>query len=114
MSPQLAPVMGWFVDLVGGRQAARTLHFVAMALFVLFTVVHVVMVVYAGPINEMRSMISGRFRVRYPTAAANGAGPGGDVVRADAVSDVAPHGTNPFPSTPVAPQRGQSEGPDRD
>jgi thiosulfate reductase cytochrome b subunit len=66
MSPQLAPVMGWFVELVGGRQAARTLHFVAMALFVLFVVVHVVMVVYAGPINEMRSMITGRFRVRMP------------------------------------------------
>jgi len=31
-------------------------------------VVHVLMVVYAGPINEMRSMISGRFRVRYPRA----------------------------------------------
>lgn len=66
MSPQLGPVLGGFIDLVGGRQAARTLHFVAMALFVLFAVVHVVMVVYAGPINEMRSMITGRFRVRAP------------------------------------------------
>lgn len=64
MSPQMAPVLGWFTDLVGGRQAARTLHFVAMALFVLFAVVHVLMVIYAGPINEMRSMITGRFRVR--------------------------------------------------
>jgi thiosulfate reductase cytochrome b subunit len=67
MSPQLAPVLGWWLDLVGGRQSARTLHFVAMSLFVLFVVVHVVMVVYAGPINEMRSMITGRFRVRIPT-----------------------------------------------
>ncbi|MGH8076783.1 MAG: cytochrome b/b6 domain-containing protein [Lysobacter sp.] len=66
MSPQLGSVLGWWIDLIGGRQAARTLHFVAMALFVLFAVVHVVMVVYAGPINEMRSMITGRFRVRYP------------------------------------------------
>ena len=66
MSPQLAPVLGWWLDLVGGRQSARTLHFVAMALFVLFAVVHVVMVVYAGPLNEMRSMITGRFRVRMP------------------------------------------------
>lgn len=64
MSPQMAPVLGGWIDLVGGRQAARTLHFVAMALFVLFAVVHVVMVVYAGPVNEMRSMITGRFRVR--------------------------------------------------
>ena len=43
-----------------------------MSLFVLFTLVHVLMVVYAGPINEMRSMITGRFRVRY-TAATMGA-----------------------------------------
>jgi len=64
MSPQLDSVMGGFIELVGGRQSARTLHFVAMALFVLFAIVHVLMVVYAGPINEMRSMISGRFRIR--------------------------------------------------
>ena len=64
MSPQMDAVMGWFIELVGGRQSARTLHFVAMALFVLFAVVHVLMVVYAGFVNEMRSMITGRFRVR--------------------------------------------------
>lgn len=69
MSPQMDTVLGWWLTLVGGRQSARTLHFVAMALFVLFTVVHVVMVVYAGPINEMRSIITGRFRVRYPAVA---------------------------------------------
>ena len=56
--------MSGFITLVGGRQSARTLHFVAMSLFVLFTLVHVLMVVYAGPVNEMRSMITGRFRVR--------------------------------------------------
>ena len=66
MSPQLDSVLGWFMQLVGGRQSARTLHFIAMALFVLFTAVHVLMVVYAGPVNELRSMLSGRFRVRYP------------------------------------------------
>jgi thiosulfate reductase cytochrome b subunit len=64
MSPQLDSVMGWFIELVGGRQSARTLHFVAMALFVLFAVVHVLMVFYAGFLNEMRSMITGRFRVQ--------------------------------------------------
>ncbi len=65
MSPQMDTVLGWFLELVGGRQSARTLHFIAMGLFVLFTLVHVVMVVYAGPINELRSMITGRFKVRY-------------------------------------------------
>ncbi len=64
MSPQMDGVMGGFIELVGGRQSARTLHFIAMSLFLLFAVVHVLMVVYAGPINEMRSMLSGRFRIR--------------------------------------------------
>ena len=66
MSPQMDSVLGWWLQLVGGRQSARTIHFIVMSLFVLFTLVHVLMVVYAGPINEMRSMITGRFRVRYP------------------------------------------------
>lgn len=68
MSPQLDPVMGSFIEIIGGRQSARTLHFVVMLLFVLFALVHVLMVVFAGPINEMRSMLSGRFRVRTDPA----------------------------------------------
>ncbi len=69
MSPQLDPVMGGFIELVGGRQSARTLHFIAMSSFLLFAAVHLLMVVYAGPINEMRSMLSGRFRIRtQPTS----------------------------------------------
>jgi thiosulfate reductase cytochrome b subunit len=66
MSPQLDSVLGWWLALVGGRQSARTLHFIVMSLFVLFTLVHVLMVIYAGPLNELRSMLSGRFRVRWP------------------------------------------------
>jgi len=72
MSPQMDGVLGGWLDLVGGRQSARTIHFVVMALFVLFVVVHVLMVVYAGPINEMRSMLSGRFRVRWPRGEGEG------------------------------------------
>lgn len=68
MSPQMDTLLGGFVDFLGGRQAARTIHFIAMSLFVLFALVHVLMVFYAGPINEMRSMITGRFRVRYPAS----------------------------------------------
>lgn len=63
MSPQMDTVLHWWLQLVGGRQSARTIHFVVMALFVLFAVVHVAMVVWAGPLNEMRSMITGRFKV---------------------------------------------------
>jgi thiosulfate reductase cytochrome b subunit len=72
MSPQMDGSLGWWLGFVGGRQSARTIHFVVMSLFVLFVVVHVLMVVYAGPINEMRSMLSGRFRVRWPRVEGEG------------------------------------------
>jgi hypothetical protein len=39
--------------------------------------VHVLMVVYAGPVNHLRSMLSGRFRVRWPRGTGE-TGEGGD------------------------------------
>jgi thiosulfate reductase cytochrome b subunit len=74
MSPQMDTLLGWWLQLVGGRQSARSLHFAAMSLFVLFAAVHVLMVVYAGPLNEMRSMLSGRFRARWPAGGEAGHG----------------------------------------
>lgn len=62
MSPGMNAAWPWLVDLFGGRQTARTIHFVVMVLLVLFFVVHVAMVVLAGPINELRSMITGYYR----------------------------------------------------
>jgi len=62
MSPSMDATWPWMLDLFGGRQTARTLHFGAMLLLILFFIVHVVMVVLAGPINEMRSMITGWYR----------------------------------------------------
>jgi thiosulfate reductase cytochrome b subunit len=63
MSPGFNAVAPWLVDLFGGRQSARTLHFLAAMLIVLFIVIHLVMVLLAGPLNELRSMITGRFVV---------------------------------------------------
>ena len=63
MSPGMDAIMPWLVYLFGGRQSARTLHFMAAGLIVLFVIVHVVMVVLAGPLNELRSMITGRFAI---------------------------------------------------
>ena len=63
MSPALDAAWPWLLDLFGGRQSARTLHFVAAALIALFIVVHLVMVLLAGPWNELRSMITGRYRL---------------------------------------------------
>jgi thiosulfate reductase cytochrome b subunit len=63
MSPGMDAAWPWLLDIFGGRQTARTLHFLAMVLLVLFFVVHIVMVVLAGPFNELRSMITGYYRV---------------------------------------------------
>ena len=63
MSPGMNAAWPWLLDLFAGRQSARTLHFVAAVLFVGFIVVHLLMVVLAGPFNEIRSMITGKFRL---------------------------------------------------
>jgi thiosulfate reductase cytochrome b subunit len=63
MSPGMDSAFHWLPDLFGGRQTARTIHFVTMSLLVVFFVVHIVMVVLAGPINELRSMITGKYRI---------------------------------------------------
>ena len=63
MSPTMNAVMPFLPELFGGRQTARTIHFSIMVLLVLFAVVHVLMVVAAGPINELRSMITGWYRI---------------------------------------------------
>jgi thiosulfate reductase cytochrome b subunit len=51
------------LDIFGGRQSARSIHFICAMAILLFILVHLVMVVLAGPVNEIRSMITGRFRV---------------------------------------------------
>jgi thiosulfate reductase cytochrome b subunit len=59
ISPGLGPVMSPLVELVGGRQAVRSVHFVtAWALFAFF-VLHVVLVVLSGPVKQVRAMITG-------------------------------------------------------
>jgi thiosulfate reductase cytochrome b subunit len=63
MSPAMASGWGWLIDLFGGRQSARSLHFIAAASLVGFFVVHILMVLLAGPYNEVRSMVSGRYRL---------------------------------------------------
>ncbi len=63
MSPGMNAAWPWLLDLFGGRQTARTLHFVCMALLVGFFVIHIFMVIAAGPLNEMRSIITGRYRI---------------------------------------------------
>jgi thiosulfate reductase cytochrome b subunit len=63
MSPSIDAAWPWLVELFGGRQSARSIHFLCAAALSAFIVVHLVMVALAGPINESWSMISGRFRL---------------------------------------------------
>jgi thiosulfate reductase cytochrome b subunit len=63
MSPAMDAAWPWLLDLFGGRQSARSIHFITAFLLVLFVVVHLAMVVLAGPFNEIRSMITGRYRL---------------------------------------------------
>lgn len=62
MSPGVDASWPWLVDLFGGRQTARTIHFICMALIVLFFAVHIFMVLAAGPVNELRSIVTGWYR----------------------------------------------------
>lgn len=63
MSPGMNAVLPWLPELFGGRQSARTVHFGVMALLVLFFIVHMAMILLAGPVNELRSIITGRYRL---------------------------------------------------
>ena len=60
-SPGFTAAMPWLLDLFGGRQSARTLHTVGTLLLVVFAVVHVLEVAAAGFLNQVRSMITGKF-----------------------------------------------------
>ena len=64
MSPWLNSIFPGWVDLLGGRQSARTIHFVVAWLLFAFVAVHVFEVIISGFWNHMRSMITGRYRVR--------------------------------------------------
>ncbi len=63
MSPGMDATLPWLPDLFAGRQSARSVHFITAWLLVLFLVVHLVMVLLTGPVNGVRAMITGRFRL---------------------------------------------------
>ncbi|MDI3462321.1 MAG: Thiosulfate reductase cytochrome B subunit (membrane anchoring protein) [Nitrospira sp.] len=64
MSPMIDAAFPWLLPLFGGRQGARTLHFIVCFAFVGFVAVHVLQVVMTGLVNNMRSMITGWFAVK--------------------------------------------------
>jgi thiosulfate reductase cytochrome b subunit len=63
MSPNFNASAPWLLDIFGGRQSARTIHFLTMLFLIGFFIIHMLMILAAGPINELRSIITGWYRV---------------------------------------------------
>lgn len=64
MSPGIDAAFPALVEVFGGRQSARTIHFISASLLVLFVIVHIAMVVLSGTWNNIRSMITGRYAIQ--------------------------------------------------
>jgi len=62
MSPSFTAAFPWTAALLGGRQSARTMHFLVSWLLLFFLVVHVAMVAVSGFRRRMRGMITGYVR----------------------------------------------------
>lgn len=59
ISPGFEPAAPWLVDMFGGRQSARSIHFLAAWALFAFFVVHILLVLLSGPAKQMRDMITG-------------------------------------------------------
>jgi thiosulfate reductase cytochrome b subunit len=66
MSPQLNVEFNWLPAMFGGRQSARSIHFVLAFGFLFFVFGHVFMVLTQGFFNNMRSMTTGWYRETHP------------------------------------------------
>jgi thiosulfate reductase cytochrome b subunit len=63
MSPGLDAKFPFLLELFGGRQTARSIHFMAAFSVVLFVLTHVALVLVSGVFNNMRSMITGWYDI---------------------------------------------------
>ncbi len=64
MSPGMNAAWPWLLDLFGGRQSARSIHFICAFLLLGFILVHLVMVALTGPLKQIGAMITGRWKVQ--------------------------------------------------
>jgi thiosulfate reductase cytochrome b subunit len=65
MSPTIDTAFPWLLTIFGGRQAARTIHFITCFAFVGFIVIHVSQVMLTGVFNNIRSMVTGWFVIKH-------------------------------------------------
>jgi thiosulfate reductase cytochrome b subunit len=59
MSPGMDANWPFIIDLLGGRQSARSIHFILAWALVGFMVLHVVLVILSNPLKQLREMITG-------------------------------------------------------
>lgn len=59
MSPALTNRFKWYPKLPGNRQIGRSLHFLVMGAFVIFTIVHVTLVALTGFVRNMNHIVVG-------------------------------------------------------
>ena len=59
ISPGMDAAWPWLLDLFGGRQSARSIHFLCAFALLAFTIVHIVLVLLTGPFGQVRAMILG-------------------------------------------------------
>jgi Ni/Fe-hydrogenase b-type cytochrome subunit len=64
LSPGIDAISGPLVWLLGGRQFARTWHFTLMAILIVYFCTHMVLVFSTGPWNNIKSMITGWYRLK--------------------------------------------------
>jgi thiosulfate reductase cytochrome b subunit len=64
MSPGLDAAFPFLTHALGGRQTARTIHFICAFVLVGFIIVHVLMVLLSGVWNNVRSMITGWYVIK--------------------------------------------------
>ena len=63
MSPGFNAIFPGITEIFGGRQTARTVHFLFMLILSGFFIIHMIMILAAGPINLVRSIVTGRYRI---------------------------------------------------
>ena len=63
MSPGMDAAWPWLTEVFGGRQSARSIHFIVAFALLAFLIVHLAMVVLTGPFNQVRAMITGWYRL---------------------------------------------------
>lgn len=84
MSPRMDAVLSPMVEAVGGRQSARTIHFIIAWGFVAFVLIHVFEVLISGVFNQLRGMITGKYVINTPSIDAGAS-------RSDTAGDAGAH-----------------------